>query len=71
MIETICKKCGNKKSFGEDKLGKKFRCPNCGNVVSIEESLKLESTPTAEKESSLNHSLSSDHSYPPYEPHIS
>ena len=37
MIETICKKCGNKKSFGEDKFGKKFRCPNCGNVVLIEE----------------------------------
>ena len=62
MIETICKKCGNIKNFNEDKLGKKFKCSNCGNVVSIEESLKLESTPTTEKESSLNHSLSSDHS---------
>lgn len=35
MIETICKDCGNKKSFDDDKLGKKFKCPNCGNVVPI------------------------------------
>jgi DNA-directed RNA polymerase subunit RPC12/RpoP len=40
MIETVCKKCENKKSFNEDKLGKKFKCPNCGEVVLIEQNFK-------------------------------
>ena len=31
MIKTVCKKCGSEKSFNEDKFGKKFKCPNCGN----------------------------------------
>jgi hypothetical protein len=43
MIETVCKRCGNRKSFSEDKFGKKFKCPNCGNVVQIEEALEAES----------------------------
>ena len=37
MIKTVCKKCGGEKSFNEDKFGKKFKCPNCGNIVQIEE----------------------------------
>ena len=36
MIETICQKCGNIKTFSEDKAGKKFKCPSCQEVVAIE-----------------------------------
>ncbi len=36
MVETVCNNCGNTKSFNEDKLGKKFKCPACGNIVLIE-----------------------------------
>jgi DNA-directed RNA polymerase subunit RPC12/RpoP len=43
MIETICQKCGNKKSFSEDKFGKKFKCPECGNAVLIEEATPKDS----------------------------
>jgi len=38
MIKTVCKKCGCERNFNEDKFGKKFKCPNCGNIVQIEES---------------------------------
>lgn len=36
MIESICQNCGNKKMFSEDKSGKKYKCPNCSEVVTIE-----------------------------------
>lgn len=36
MVETTCSNCKNKKSFDDDKSGKKFKCPNCGNIVLIE-----------------------------------
>lgn len=36
MIESICQKCGNKKMFSDDKSGKKYKCPNCNEVVIIE-----------------------------------
>jgi len=35
MIKSVCLECGSEKSFNEDKLGKKFKCPNCGNIVQI------------------------------------
>ncbi len=36
MIETICPKCGNAKTFSEDKTGRKFKCPSCGEVILVE-----------------------------------
>lgn len=36
MIESICQNCGNKKMFSDDKSGKKYKCPNCNEVVLIE-----------------------------------
>lgn len=36
MIESICQNCGNKKMFSDDKSGKKYKCPNCNEVVTIE-----------------------------------
>lgn len=36
MIESICQNCGNKKMFSDDKSGKKYKCPNCNEVVIIE-----------------------------------
>jgi len=35
MIESICPKCGSKKVFEDDKSGRKFKCPNCEEVVLI------------------------------------
>ena len=36
MIEPVCKNCGNKKSFTEDKIGRKYKCPECSETVTIE-----------------------------------
>lgn len=36
MIESICQKCGAPKVFSEDKLGKKYKCSVCGNIILIE-----------------------------------
>lgn len=36
MIQSICPNCGNKKMFSDDKSGKKYKCPNCSEVVTIE-----------------------------------
>lgn len=36
MIESVCKNCGNKKSFTEDKIGRKYKCPECSETVTIE-----------------------------------
>ena len=47
MIVTLCKNCGFKKSFNEDKLGKMFKCPNCGKVDIIKDiSQELNKTKT-------------------------
>jgi len=35
MIETTCSNCGNKRVFDESYSGRKFKCPNCGEVVEI------------------------------------
>lgn len=35
MIETICPNCGNIKSFDEIHKGRKFKCLNCGEPVTI------------------------------------
>ena len=37
MITTKCKGCGTEKTFSDDKSGKKFKCPVCGEIVLIEE----------------------------------
>lgn len=59
MIQTICKNCGNKKEFNEDKLGKKFKCPQCSNIVLIEKidldfPEKVNEVVTAKKQPSLS-----------------
>ena len=35
MIEVICKNCGDKKVFNEDKKGKRYKCV-CGSIVTVE-----------------------------------
>ena len=35
MIETICENCGNLKVFEDSYVGRKFKCPVCGEVVEI------------------------------------
>ena len=42
MIETICSNCGNIRVFEDSYAGRKFKCPECGEVVEIK--------PTATKE---------------------
>ncbi len=37
MIATKCKGCGTEKTFSDDKAGKKFKCPICGEIVLIDE----------------------------------
>lgn len=36
MIQSICPSCGNEKAFTDDKNGKKYKCPNCGEIITIE-----------------------------------
>jgi uncharacterized Zn finger protein (UPF0148 family) len=36
MITTKCKSCGTEKTFSDDKAGKKFKCPVCGEIVLID-----------------------------------
>ena len=68
MIKTVCKKCGSEKSFNEDKFGKKFKCPNCGNIVQIEESTI---NVTSFKASAQSNDLSKEHIQPPKLPSTS
>ena len=35
MITTTCKSCGNSRSFDDSYAGKKYKCPGCGNPVTI------------------------------------
>jgi len=35
MIKTICEKCGNEKLIDFKFNGKKFKCPNCTNIVNV------------------------------------
>ena len=35
MIETTCPKCQNIKRFTDDKIGKKYKCPVCSEIVII------------------------------------
>lgn len=35
MIETICSNCGNIRVFEDSYAGRKFKCPECGEVVEI------------------------------------
>ena len=36
MVETICPNCGNRKSFEDFYIGKRFKCPSCSNPVTIQ-----------------------------------
>ena len=36
MIKTICNACGNERSFQDSYLGRKFKCPACGNIILID-----------------------------------
>lgn len=36
MIESICNNCGDIKLVGDDKNGKKYKCPNCGEIVFVQ-----------------------------------
>jgi len=58
MIESICPKCGSKKVFGDDKEGKKFKCPTCKMTVSIR---KIDVNSLMEKEESVEVDYSSKH----------
>lgn len=40
MITSICDNCGNIKRFHDDKQGKKYKCPNCGSIVKIDNPVK-------------------------------
>lgn len=51
MIESICSNCGNRKTFDDDKLGKKYKCPSCSNTVVIE---KINVTSSMQDEIVLN-----------------
>lgn len=35
MIKTTCPKCQNVKNFSDDKIGKKFKCPVCSEIILI------------------------------------
>lgn len=47
MIESICSNCGVKKVFNDDKIGKKYKCPDCESVNLIE---KIDLSATSQKE---------------------
>jgi len=54
MIETICSNCGNRRVFEDSNSGKKFKCPECGNVVEIKP-LLMDEKEEEEKLSNTNH----------------
>lgn len=54
MIETICSNCGNKRVFEDSYLGRKFKCPTCGNIVEIK---RLEAETALETDEVSNSSV--------------